>query len=205
VIAIDASGSIDEREYALQNKGFADALRDAEVHAAIARAGVVAISAVYWADSAYPIQRVEWRALQSPDDARELAGMFDRHRSELSGNTELARGLSAALDMFTQPGGCAVRQIINLVGDGRETPMPRRRNAVTPMQVKRQAEQAGVTVNALAISMEDPDLVQYYRRQVITGLGSFVMEVTDVSSFSKAIIKKLIREIDPPLMARAEP
>ncbi len=59
----------------------------------------------------------------------------------------------------------------------------------------------GVTVNGLAVVNAEPALAEYYRTQVITGPGAFVLEVRDFRAFSEAIVQKLEREIRPQLSA----
>ena len=56
VLAIDASSSVDEAEWALQQQGYAAAFRDERVVAAI-RSGPtkrIAIAVLVWADSSVP-------------------------------------------------------------------------------------------------------------------------------------------------------
>jgi hypothetical protein len=58
------------------------------------------------------------------------------------------------------------------------------------------ARARGVTINGLAIlSADDLSLSTWYRNNVITGPGSFVMTAADYRAFGEAIRKKLLREI----------
>jgi hypothetical protein len=54
---------------------------------------------------------------------------------------------------------------------------------------------AGVTVNALAVLKEEPDLLDHYRDEVIGGPGSFAIACADYGDFGRAIRAKLLREI----------
>jgi Protein of unknown function (DUF1194) len=66
---------------------------------------------------------------------------------------------------------------------------------------------AGVTINGLAIINQHPNpgytahtqppegLGEYYRRNVTGGPGSFVIVIEDFSTFSEAIVNKLVNEI----------
>ena len=58
-----------------------------------------------------------------------------------------------------------------------------------------------VTVNALAIENEAPDLASWYSDHLITGSGAFVMRVGGFETFADAIAMKLIREVTPPNLA----
>jgi hypothetical protein len=47
-------------------------------------------------------------------------------------------------------------------------------------------------------------LAEYYRTQLITGPGAFVMEAQDFRAFGDSIVQKLEREIRPQLSASAD-
>ena len=61
-----------------------------------------------------------------------------------------------------------------------------------------------VTINALVISNAELGIVDYYRRKVITGPGAFVMEIADYEDYAEALKKKLIREITPDIVSKAD-
>ncbi|TKA94378.1 DUF1194 domain-containing protein, partial [Cereibacter changlensis] len=95
------------------------------------------------------------------------------------------------------------RRIVNVSGDGRETPLFRHAQRL-PLAVSRaRAERMGVTVNGLAITGQDAGLAGYYRDRVALGQGSFVIEVSDTSGFAAAMKRKLLREIGQPLQLSA--
>ena len=75
-----------------------------------------------------------------------------------------------------------------------------RRRAVPPAHARTGAENAEVTINALAIQSEEADLGQWYRSNIVTGDG-FVMTIDRVDAFGPAIQSKLIREIRPRVSA----
>ena len=52
-----------------------------------------------------------------------------------------------------------------------------------------------MTINGLAIRTDFPNLDDYYRENVISGPGAFVMEAKDFVDFEDAIREKLYREI----------
>jgi hypothetical protein len=205
VLAIDNSGSIDPREYRLQTMGLADALRNPEVRAAIESAGQVSMAAVFWGDSGYPIQVISWFALDSDDAINDFALRLETNPREVAGGTDLGSGVWAALDKLEVPGvACAPRRMINVTGDGRETLSPRRSQGVSVLQAKRRAEAMGVTINALAVADEDPTLGKYFSVHLITGPDAFVMEIRDHADFVRAILEKLVREIQPPALAQGQ-
>ena len=68
--------------------------------------------------------------------------------------------------------------MVDVSGDGRETP-PRENVVMMPM-ARALAEARGVTINGLAIiDEEDLSLEHWYRHNVITGPGSFVITATN--------------------------
>jgi hypothetical protein len=60
-----------------------------------------------------------------------------------------------------------------------------------------------VTVNGLAITLQDVNLSDWYRTRVITGQNAFVMTANSFEAFGDAIIRKLVREIALPVLAQA--
>lgn len=122
----------------------------------------------------------------------------------LPGNTGIGLAVTAAIDLLYAPGTCAYRRLINLSGDGPESMGPRSRTPVSTAEARRRAEELGITINALAIRNEVPDLDQWYRTWLITGPGAFVMEVEGFDSFAEAVVEKLVREIGSPLLTSVD-
>ena len=50
------------------------------------------------------------------------------------------------------------------------------------------------------VALIDPDPVAHYRAQVIGGPGAFVEVASGFDDYPRAILKKLLREIDQPLI-----
>lgn len=195
VLAMDASGSMSDAEFALQMSATAAALQHPDVIAAIRSAGGIALATVIWSDSLSSIQRLDWDhvtdAASAAGHAARLLGL-GRGRG---GNTDMGQGIAAALDMMAVPDNCATRRIVNVSGDGRETPFARGRVALSVAAVRARAVAEGVTINALAISDEDSTLRDWFERFVITGPGAFAMEASGIEDFGTAIRHKLTREI----------
>ena len=87
----------------------------------------------------------------------------------------------------------ALRQVIDVSGDGIETP-PWSEPAPLLPQARGEANQQGVMVNGLAITHDFPNLVDYYQSNVITGPGSFVIRAQDFTDFKRAMTQKMWRE-----------
>jgi len=85
--------------------------------------------------------------------------------------------------------------VVDVSGDGAGNA------GIAPGPVRDAAVAAGVTVNALAVVNEEPDLPAYYAAEVIGGPAAFVMECTDYKDFAGAIRRKLVRELRGALTA----
>ncbi|OZA16903.1 MAG: hypothetical protein B7Y02_02770 [Rhodobacterales bacterium 17-64-5] len=121
------------------------------------------------------------------------------------GNTGIGRGVAAAVDLLAGSEGCASRSVVNVSGDGPESLAPRPRFHMPLATARQRAADLGITINALAIETEAADLADWYRDNLITGPGAFVMKVDGFEDFAAAIEAKLVREITPLALAAWEP
>lgn len=195
VFAIDSSDSITDAEYAFETRAIVSALRDESVLAVLKSAGMVAVSAVFWGDSAFPVQRIGWFFIDEGRGAETFAREIERNQRAVAGNTDIGNGIWQALDLLDDPGLCPLRSVIDISGDGRETLGSARPNLVSLYHARQRAERMHVTINALVISGDDDGLAAYYAKKVITGDNAFVMVITKFTDIWAAIRKKLIREL----------
>lgn len=179
----------------LQIQGYSRALTSPGVISSFSLAGTVDIAAIFWADSAFAPQTIPWHRIASAEDAHRFADALAATERRVSGNTDIGSGLMAAIELFDEAEQCAERKIIDLSGDGRASVVARRGDRITVASARQKAEDLGITVNALAITAQEPKLADYYRRAVTTGPESFVMEVSDFDGFKHAITQKLMREL----------
>lgn len=207
VLAIDASGSIAAPEFALQQRGYAQAFLDPQVQSALAAAGVVDVGVVLWGDTEFPPQILPWQRVRDAGDAAALSQRIATADRQVMGNTGIGRGVATAIDLLESSDHCAMRQVINVSGDGRESlgPHPHPRGHVPLALARKRAENLGITINALAILTDEPDLADWYAKRLITGPGSFVMQVDSFDSFAQAIERKLAREIAPVMLSALDP
>lgn len=97
--------------------------------------------------------------LRNVADIDRFAAYVKHLPRPFKGDTGLGAGMKAALMKFDSLGVCTNRKIINVSGDGRETPSFRRKaSSHTPDQVRDMAAGSGVDINAHAISNEETDL-----------------------------------------------
>ena len=196
VLAIDASSSVDPSEWRLQMEGYAAAFRDSRVQAAIrsGRSKQIAVSVLIWADATVPKSETGWFLLATPGDAENFAALMAGLPRGTEGGTGIGAGIAAAIRKLDRNEFVAPRQVVDVSGDGRETPA--REVVVLMPQARAMAQARGVTVNGLAVLNEDPGLAVWYQNNVIAGPGAFVIPASDYADFAEAIVLKLIREIE---------
>lgn len=198
VLAIDVSSSVDFEEYVLQLTGYAEAFRDSRVTDAIAATGGIAIAVTQWAGTQQQDRAIDWRIVREPADAARLAGEIETMaRAYAAGSTDLSAAIAHALAQFSdQPGGAA-RRVIDISGDGPANV------GTAPSLARDRAVGQGLTVNGLAIMSDVPTLDRYYRDEVVGGPGAFVHVAAGYEPFGDALVEKLVREIEGPLIAVA--
>jgi len=209
VLAVDASGSVDAEEFQLQLGGIAEAFRDPAVQAA-ALSGPrqqVAVALLVWSDAAFPKFPTGWFLIDSPGSAAHFAGVTEtfhtkvgRSRGIGGGGTAIGDAVAYAVRMIGENGFQAPRRVVDVSGDGIETP-PWFGDAYQLPQAKVLAARFDVLVNGLAITTDFPDLVDYYSRSVITGPGSFVIRAATFEDFRQAMREKLLRELTSAIAA----
>jgi len=197
-LAVDVSASVDFDEFGLMMGGYAAAFRDAEL-VARATAGpraAIAAALLLWAGPGARDLAVPWRRIGSAAEAEAFAAAIDETPRVLPpGATALGEALIAAAALIARCPFPAARRVIDVSGDGAA-------NAGAPASAGRAAaEVLGITVNALAVVHEEPDLEAYYAAEVITGPGAFVLRAERYEDFAEAIRRKLLREIGASLVA----
>jgi hypothetical protein len=192
VLAVDSSDSVDDREFALQIIGLADAFRHPEVIKALGGGPrkAIAVSVVEWADRGNQTVLIPWTVLDGASAARALAERIrTTPRTYERGVTSVSGIIDFAVASFARNGFRGSRLVIDISSDGRQ-------NDGRPLaDARAEALALGVTINALTILNEYGSLDDYYRREVIAGPSAFVEIAEDYSSYPKAILRKLIREL----------
>lgn len=196
VLAVDASGSVDDREFALQLAGIAAGFRDPKVRSAIKSGpeGRIAVALLVWADHQVPKDRSDWFVIASEQEAENFARIAETFTRNQNGATGIGEGVAAALRALDASGFETRRRVVDVSGDGRETPA--REYVVLLPQARAMAFEQDVTINGLAITNEDPGLLSYYQNAVQTGPGSFTLPATSYDAFAEAMRRKLLREIE---------
>ena len=203
VLAADVSRSVDEAEFDLQRKGYAAALTDPRVLAAIRGGtnGTVAVCFVEWSGAGEQTVVADWTVIHDEEDAGVIAATILAAPRSFMGRTSISGAIDFAMERFAAAKPQSNRRIIDVSGDGTN-------NSGRPVTDARdQAVAEGITINGLAIINDRPNpgyafhtqppggLPEWYRQNVIGGQGAFLRVVDDFRSFADAMTNKLVSEI----------
>jgi hypothetical protein len=203
VLAADVSRSVDEEEFNLQRKGYAQAMTDPRVLRAISggRHHAIAITFIEWSGAADQNVVIDWTLVRDEEAAAGVAAtMLSAPRSFL-GRTSISAAIDFAVQRIAAAPDQADKRIIDVSGDGTNNAG----RSVT--EARDEAVAAGVTINGLAIvnSRSTPGyafhtqppggLPKYFEENVIGGPGSFLIHIDNFDSFAEAITRKLVSEI----------
>ena len=192
VLAVDASGSVSEERFVLQQRGYAAAFRDPRLLEAISAGatGAIAVTMMQWTGPALQVQVVPWTRIDSAASSRAIADAIEATPRQLfGGGTSISGAIDQAVALIARSGFTSRRRIIDVSGDGAN-------NRGRPAREARDdALRAGVGINGLPILALEPDLEKYYLDNVIGGPGAFVVVARSYESFAQAVKKKLFTEI----------
>lgn len=192
VLAVDTSLSVNDLEFRLQMRGIAEALRSPEVINLITSYDGVAMTVIQWAGWVNEENWLPWRLLKSPASIEALAAEIETLKRDHVGNlTGIGTAIEAGLYALANNQYSGRQMKIDISGDGASNIGP------DPNLAKLRATAAGVTINGLAILLNDDTLAAYYGDQVITGPGAFVIKANDHKDFARAMRLKLLRELAP--------
>lgn len=199
VLLADSTGSIDDREIFFQRQGYADAITDPDILAAIALGPdqKIAVTYVEWGDEDSQEVVVPWTIIDGPESAAEFAKALMAEPRKAFGRNAIGSAITFGHLLIESNGINGFRRVIDLSGDSA--------NSWTgvPVEVaRRNAIAADIVINGLAILCRDCsgrpvyyDLEEAYRRDIIGGPAAFVVTADDMASFATAVRKKLLLEI----------
>jgi Protein of unknown function (DUF1194) len=206
VLAADVSRSIDDEEFALQRRGYGDAIQSQQLIDAISTGphGAIALSYVEWAGDGEERVVVDWVVIRNQADARAfVAAMAAAPRSYI-GRTAIGAAIDFSFALFAESAFETSRRVIDVSGDGTSN------QGRLVVEARDAAVGAGAVINGLAIfnrkaaatggylamhTNPPGGLAQYYRENVIGGPGAFVVQIDDFTTFGAAMMRKLVNEI----------
>jgi len=192
VLAVDASGSVNQRRFELQKQGYAAAFRNPRVISAIhsGLSQAIAVTMIQWTGPRLQIHVVPWMVVKDEASAEALAAaIVEAPRQLFGGGTSISGAIDYSRLILAQSPFTATRRTIDVSGDGAN-------NVGRPAALARdEAVRDGITINGLPILSVEPDLDAYYFDNVVGGPGAVMVPAENYESFAEAILKKLIIEI----------
>jgi hypothetical protein len=206
VLGADVSYSMVAPKFELQRQGYAKAIVDPRVINAITSgvSGRIAVCYFEWSGVVWQDLIIDWTVIGSLESAQRFGEKILLAPRSYPERTSISAAIDFASEQFAQAPWVSHRRVIDISGDGDN-------NAGRGVTTARdEAVAKGVTINGLAILSNDlrdhinppGGLEQYYRRNVIGGLGAFVVVSIGFESFGDALIKKLTTEIAAPRYPR---
>ena len=211
ILAVDVSLSMDLEEQRLQRDGYVSALRDEEVHKAIASGahGRIAVTYFEWAGPTVQSVVIPWTVIDGATAARAMADRLEAVPISRARFTSISSALEYSTQLFESSGAKGLRRVIDVSGDGPN-------NAGMPVTMVRDEIVAkGIVINGLPIMLKLPtgtfdlaNLDRYYVDCVIGGAGSFMIPIRELHEFKSATRRKLLLEIaglqPPPQVIRVQ-
>jgi hypothetical protein len=192
VLAVDVSGSVNQTRFELQRDGYVAAFRNPRVLDTI-RSGpyqAIAVTMVQWTGPALQVHVVPWMRIGDVASAEAFAAAVARTPRQLfGGGTSISGVIDYAATLMPESPYHGTRRVIDISGDGSNN-----RGRLVNL-ARDEAIAANIGINGLPILALEPDLDDYYERNVIGGPGAFVIAAKSYETFAEAILKKLITEI----------
>lgn len=207
VLLNDVSKSIDDDEYKMVKDGYRAAFSDPEIIEAVrANPGGIAITYVEFSGKDEIVAVKNWSVLTDELSTRSFGEDVAAAPRSSAGNTALAASLREAVRMLTDGDFGSARKVIDIASD-HVTDLGR------SARVRDAAVEAGIVINALPIIDDRPlgtfdgrlsysadsrrpgGIANFYRRDIIGGNGSFIIEVRDYNAFADALKRKLLKEL----------
>ncbi len=192
-LAVDVSRSVNAADYMIQTEGLALALEDAAVRAAIfSPEGEVALAVYYWSGERHQQIVVPWVLLSGPGElARAVTKVRNEERPARLLPTALGHALIFGAEVMDQAPPCLSR-VLDMAGDGRNN------EGISARTAYDRTDFGDIIVNGLAIGEHEANVADYYRNEVIRGIGAFVEVAKTQQDYPRAIRRKLLRELNGP-------
>ncbi|MDW4550502.1 DUF1194 domain-containing protein [Defluviimonas sp. D31] len=198
-IGLDVSGSVDAREFLLQVRGLAAALRAAPVRALLLEAPETPVAlAVYdWSGSADQRLILPWTEIRDAATLESVAATIAAtNRVPRSPATGVGAALAYGDRLLAQRPDCW-RAVLDLTGDGLNN------SGMQPRDLRLPERMPPATVNALVIGVHSDEggepgiaeLTSWFATEVIRGPDAFVETALGFDDFQAAMERKLVKEL----------
>ncbi len=196
VLLADASGSIDTEELAFQRHGYASAITDPAVVAAIESSiyGTIAVTYVEWASNTAVV--VDWMIIDGAKTAETFAKALTGPPRQAYGGNAIGGALLDAKRLIEVNDIRAPRAVIDFSGDS-----IRNFSGPSIASARQEVLAAGITINALPILRPEDgrragaNLEKECADRIIGGPGAFMVTAEGRASFAEAVRRKLVLEI----------
>lgn len=200
VLLADASGSIDDSEIAFQREGYAAAITDPSILAAITGGALqkIAVAYVEWGSVASQDVVVGWTVIDGEQSARAFADRLTSAPRKAQGRNAIGNALAVAQALIEDNAIRGSRRVIDFSADSAYSwggiPLPLARMNVLAKDI---------VINGLAILCRsctsgrpaNYDLEKAFAETIIGGPGSFVITAETRATFADAVRRKLLLEI----------
>lgn len=192
VLLADASGSITQAEVDFQRRGYAAAITDPAVLAAIRSnlTGTIAVTYVEWA--ANQVVVVDWTVIDSEATAAAFAQALLEPPRLATGRNAIGDALLEGQRLIEANQITGLRRVIDFSSDSLGN-----FSGTSIAEARASVLAAGITINGLPIldDGESDPLAQLYQSDLIGGPGAFVLPAYGREGFVEAVRRKLILEI----------
>ena len=199
VLAVDVSRSVDDEEFQLQREGYANAFKNPQVLATILTGPNRAIGVTYmeWSNAHLQRQIVKWTRISDSESAAIFADEILTAPRAFAGWTSISGAIDYGMRLLELSPFQSERIVFDISGDGSN-------NSGRPVaEARDDALRLGITINGLPIVNErpspwlpaEPNLDEYYLKNVIGGPGSFALAADSFETFGQYLARKLILEI----------
>ena len=200
VLLADASGSIDDSEIAFQRGGYAAAMTDPAILAAITGGGLqrIAVSYVEWGSVNSQDVVVGWTIIDGETSAKSFAAALTGAPRKAHGRNAIGNALALAEGLIEGNTINGSRKVIDFSGDSAYS------WGGVPVELARMNALAkSIVINGLAILCRDCtsgrpagyDHEKAFADTIIGGPGSFVVTAESRATFADAVRRKLLLEI----------
>lgn len=195
-LGFDVSRSVDANDYRIQTDGIAAALFDQRVRDLILRPAQPVAMAVYeWSGPGEFALVSDWVMLESADDIDRLALAVLTHERRAEGLTAVGDAIAFGRTLLNRAPEC-LWQVMDISGDGQTN------SGNEPRDIYAGGGFAGIIVNGLAIGGHETRVLSWYEHQVRHGPGAFVEHAPFHTDFPEVFRRKLIRELQPPVLGQ---